>query len=218
MDLTDRLFQAIMKGDVVKVGQLLNQQSDLANARMPSGVQAILFCLYYGQPGLVAPFLEHGCQPDVFSAAAIGQIESLQAQIDQNAALVNAVAPDGFSPLGLASFFGQTKAAGLLIQHGAQVNQPSNNPQKVAPLHSAAAGQHLEIARMLLEAGADVNAVQEGGFTPLMSAAQNGQVEMVRLLLERGADRSMQSEDGRSAYSIADSHADPALAALFLKI
>lgn len=217
MDHTDKLFQAIMKGDAGVAGGLLAQQPDLANARTPSGIQAVLFCLYYGQPGLVPLFLAHGCVPDVFSAAAIGQTECLQALVEQDLALVNAAAPDGFSPLGLASFFGQPEAARLLILHGAMVNQPSNNLQKVTPLHSAAAGQHLEIARMLLEAGAEINAVQEGGFTPLMSATQNGHVEMVRLLLERGADRTMQTDDGRSAYNFADSHSDPAVAALFLK-
>ncbi len=206
-----------MKGNAGLVAGLLDQQPDLANARTPSGIQAILFCLYYGQAGLVALFLSHGCILDIFSAAATGQTARLQALLEEDADLVNVAAVDGFSPLGLASFFGQTEAARLLIQRGAQVNQPSKNMQKVMPLHSAAAGQHLEIARMLLDAGAQIDAVQEGGFTPLMSAAQNGQVEMVRLLLERGADRTRQTEDGRSAYNFADNHSDPAVAALFLK-
>ena len=217
MDNSDKLFQAIMKGDRIAMGGLLQQQAELANARTPSGVQAVLFCLYYGQPGLVTLFLEHGCQFDVFSCAALGQIAQLQALIEQDAALANAVAADGFSPLGLASFFGQLEAARLLIEHGARVNQPSNNPQKVMPLHSAAAGQHLEVAKLLLAAGAEVDAVQEGGFTPLMSAAQNGQVEMMSLLLDHGADRTKQTPDGRSAYSFADGHAHPAVAALFFK-
>jgi ankyrin repeat protein len=217
MDNSDKLFQAIMKGDGMAVAGLLQQQAELANARTPSGVQAVLFCLYYGQPRVAALFLDYGCQPDVFSCAALGLAGHLQSLLEQDAAVANAVAADGFSPLGLASFFGQPEAAQLLIERGARVNQASHNPQKVMPLHSAAAGQHLEVAKLLLEAGAEVDAVQEGGFTPLMSAAQNGQVEMMSLLLDHGADRTKQTPDGRSAYSFADGHINPAVAALFFK-
>jgi len=206
-----------MRGDPAGVRAELDLQPELVNARMPSGVQAILFCLYYGQPGLVGDFLTHGCELDVFSAAGTGQTARLRELIESDPSLVNAVAADGFSPLGLASFFGQTEAAKLLIERGADVNRPSINPQRVRPLHSAAAGQHLEIVRILLEASAEINARQEGGFTALMSAAQNGQVEMVQLLLERGAERALQTDDGRSAYDFADANSDPAVAALFLK-
>jgi ankyrin repeat protein len=212
----DQLFQAVMKGDAETVTRLVGQDPELVNAHTPSGIPAVLFSLYYGQTGLVRLLLERGAVVDVFSAAAIGVMGRLSDLLQRDPALTNAQSPDGFSPLGLAAFFGRLDAVQLLLQRGAQVNQPSNNPQKVTPLHSAVAGQHLEIARALLDAGAEVNAVQEGGFTPLMSAAQNGQVELVRFLLERGADRSKTTEDGRSAYFFADENPNPEVAALFV--
>ncbi len=58
----------------------------------------------------------------------------------------------------------------------------------VAPLNSAVAGNHYDIASKLIEAGADVNMKQAGGFTALMGAAQNGNAQIVQLLLEHGAD------------------------------
>ena len=45
-----------------------------------------------------------------------------------------------------------------------------------------------EIVRILLEAGADVNAVDSGGYTALMEAVLNSNTPMVSLLLAHGAD------------------------------
>ena len=58
------------------------------------------------------------------------------------------------------------------------------------PIHSAAAnGGSVEIVRMLLDAGADVNARQPEGFRAIDAARQEGNEELERLLLERGAER-----------------------------
>jgi len=65
---------------------------------------------------------------------------------------------------------------------------PSNFGLKVQPLHSAAAAGEREIAHLLLDAGADPNARQEGGFTPLTAAEQNGDTALAALLREYGAE------------------------------
>jgi ankyrin repeat protein len=203
MDLTQKLFQSIMDGNQAAVAELINVDSRLLNTRTPSGVPAVLFALYYGQPLIVRLFLERGAAVDIFTAAAVGMIGPLKELIAQQPGIVDAIAPDGFSPLGLAAFFGQKEAVELLLGSGAQVNVASHNPQHVMPLHSAVAGQSYEIARLLVENGADVNARQAGDFTPLHAAAQNGQVDMVQLLLDHAAEVNARTSEGHSSLYFA---------------
>jgi uncharacterized protein len=128
---------------------------------------------------------------DVFEAAALGRVERLRELLDEDPALANAWAEDGFQPLGLASFFGHVDAARLLVQRGAEVNSPSRNAMKVMPLHSAVAAEDPEvryaIALLLVEAGADVNARQQDEYTPLMAADQHRDQRLRELLVEHGA-------------------------------
>jgi hypothetical protein len=64
------------------------------------------------------------------------------------------------------------------------------------PLHYAAVNGHVEIARLLLQNGADVNVKSDDGFTPLHDAAFNGHVDILHLLVENGADLEAQDSDG----------------------
>jgi ankyrin repeat protein len=68
--------------------------------------------------------------------------------------------------------------------------------------------------RLLLEAGADPNARQQGGFTPLHSAAHTDDVEMAGLLLAHGADPALVTDDGRDSARIAADDGSPGVAAL----
>ena len=57
------------------------------------------------------------------------------------------------------------------------------------PLHAASYRGHLDVARLLLDHGADVNTKNEHENTPLRSAYSAGpHVEVMRLLLDHGAD------------------------------
>jgi ankyrin repeat protein len=89
---------------------------------------------------------------------------------------------------------------------------------KVQPLHSAVAAADqaaaLTIAEALLQAGANANARQEGGFTPLHEAALNGNVPLIRLLLAHGADPSLASDEGQRPVDLALKHGHPAVAGL----
>ena len=96
----------------------------------------------------------------------------------------------------------------MLLARGADVKQVSRNPMKVQALHSALAGNHREVARALLEAGAPVNAGQQEGWTPLMEAVLHDDVEIAKMLLARGADPKAQNDAGKSAIGLAADRAN----------
>ena len=152
----------------------------------------LLQAVYRGDQARVDELLAAGPELDVFEAAAVGRVDRLRTLLDEDATLANAWAEDGFQPLGLASFFGYADAARLLVDRGAQVNSASRNDLKVMPLHSAVAEKdpeiRYEIAKLLLEHGADPNARQQDDFTPLMAADQQGDQRLRALLVEHGAE------------------------------
>lgn len=201
------------KGNAAEVGKLLDGDSALLGARR-SGVSALLFAVYMGHPEIARAFLDRGAVPDVFDASATGEVGALERLLAEDPARANAVAADGFTPLGLAAFFRQRDALRLLLARGAQVNRASQNAQKVSPLHSAVAGGDEGIVADLLARGADVHARQELGFTPLHNAAAEGNETIIRLLLECGADRAARSDSGRTPEEIARERGRSGAAAL----
>ena len=207
-------WKAVKTGDRPAVEMLLAADPRLATARL-DGASAILVATYYHKPGIAECLRPHVPELDIFEACAVGDAPRVKALLESDGRLANAVAQDGFGPLGLACFFGHEPVARLLLAAGARVDQASSNSMRVMPLHSAAAARSVPIARLLLEGGAPVNARQgdgEGGFTPLMEAAFNGQVEMVELLMRYGSDPSMKDDGGDTAADHARSKGHTALA------
>ena len=92
------------------------------------------------------------------------------------------------------------------------VNAYSVNELQVQPLHSAASGRHHEVCRVLIAAGADVNATQRHEFTPLHAAAKHGDAELVELFLSAGADPTARTEAGDTPADTAEAagHVDVA--------
>lgn len=198
MASSEKFFQAIADGDAAMVASLLATHPELLRERSAQGASPVLTAAYNGQPEIAALLAQQSAETDVFEAAATGDAARLEALLGEDGALANAVAPDGFGPLGLASFFGHSDAATALLARGAAVNAASQNGQRVMPLHSAVAGGHYAIAKALVEHGADVNVAQADDFTPLHGAAQNGQAEMVRLLLDHGANPGARTSEGHT--------------------
>ena len=61
----------------------------------------------------------------------------------------------------------------------------------------------LDIARLLIEKGADINIKNKDGNTVLMIASKEGHIEIVNLLIEKGADINITNKDGNTALMIA---------------
>jgi uncharacterized protein len=71
-------------------------------------------------------------------------------------------------------------------------------PGGLSPLQYAARDGRMEVARILLERGADINLTEANGITPLITAIVNNRVEMARMLIERGADIATADWYGRT--------------------
>ena len=208
----DELIAAVNDDDAARVADLLADDPTLVSARDGNGVSAIMLSRYRFDRATTDALLAVDPDLDIFEATTLGIIDRVSAWLLDDPALARAFSPDGFTALHLAAFFGKTEAARRLGQAGADVNAYSANDFHVQPLHSAAAGRHVEICRLLISGGADVNATQRHKFTPLHSAAQNGDVELVELLLSAGADPSLANDDGATPADTAEAagHVDVA--------
>jgi ankyrin repeat protein len=203
--MKEEFLKAVIEGDVARVKEMLKADASLAQARDEKGLSAILKGVYYGKKEVVATLLAAGPELNIFEASATGQTERVRALIKQDASLANAFSADGFMPLGLAVFFGHKQTVEVLLAAGAEVNTASRETMKVTPLHSAAAARQVDIARLLIAQGANVNSGQaESGFTPLHEAAANGDIEFATLLLENGAKINAKMKDGKTplAYAV----------------
>jgi ankyrin repeat protein len=205
-------LEAVKSGDEALVTSLLEEDPNLARLEADNGVSVVLLALYHGKPKIAELLALRRTDLSVFEAAALGCLDRLRSLLDADPSASNARASDGFHPLGLACFFGQERAARLLIEHGAEISTPSENAFNVQPIHSAAARKASSIVRLLLEHGADPNARQQKGYTPLHSAAQNGDTETAGILLAFGADSAPISDDGQIPADLAAAAGHPELA------
>jgi uncharacterized protein len=205
--MREAFLTAITEGDVARVRDFLSSDPKLAATRDEKGMSAITKAAYYRKSEVLSELLKTGVELDIFEAALSGQTNRVKALLKNDPALANSFSGDGFTPLGLAVFFGHKETVQALLANGAEVNVPSRESMKVTPLHSAAAGMQTEIARLLIEHGANVNARQvELGFTPLHEAAGNGNLEFAELLLARGADVNTTMTDGKTPLAYALDH------------
>ena len=204
----DDLFALIAASDVRAVRALLEDQPWLATDRDEDGVSALMRARYQMDRGLVAAVRAHVAELDVFESAAFGDLDRLSELLATDPDLVNATSGDGFTPLHLAAFFGQTDAVRLLLARGAEPDVRGQGWMTGTALSAAAAGGHTAIVLLLLEVGVDPNVQQAQGFTPLHAAAQNADLEAVRALLDAGADPAIVSEEGVSAAELAEQAGD----------
>ncbi len=206
------MIAAVTEGDTERVRALLAEDPSLAMARGDDGVSAVLLARYRFDRATMDALLATDPDLDIFEAAALGRIDRVRTSILDDPGAVTRLSPDGFTALHLAAFFGKPEVAKMLIDAGASVDTYTTNAFANQPLHSAAAGRHLEVCRVLLAAGANVDATQHGGYTPLHEAAQHGDVEMVELFLSAGADPAVTVPDGATPADLAEGAGHPDVA------
>jgi uncharacterized protein len=186
----DRIAAAIEARDERAVRALVAESPAAADGPDRQGRSLLLLALFHRLPGAAGAIAAARRRPlDALEAAATGDAARLRELLaaDRDAVLA-ARTWEGFDAIGLAAFLGGAEAVGVLLEHGADPNGDPGNPFGVRPVHAAAARRDAAAMRLLLAAGADADATQQGGITALDAARHHGDEEIARLLLEHGAD------------------------------
>lgn len=129
--------------------------------------------------------------PAIVFAASHKAYSAVLALLESPETDINRTNPRGENALMMASFHGEAQIVQALIKKGAEVNKTD-----WAPLHYAATGGHAEIAKLLLDNHAYVDAQSPNKTTPLMMAARHKNVTLAKLLVEEGADPTQRNEAG----------------------
>lgn len=209
--MSQLFLNMIRRGETAEIAAAVEENPALARYRDAQGVSALMWSIYTRQP-VIRDFLRlHAGDCDIHEAAALGDCDRLHVLIAGDAMLARAISADGWPPLHLAAAFATPAAVTLLLEHGAHVHQLSHNAMRSQALHAAVTlGDSLETVRLLLEAGAEVNATQAGGYAPLHHAAANGNAALSQLLVQYNADRTACCDQGKkpSDYARERGHED----------
>ena len=172
--------------------RLLLQHGAKVNHSIRGGSTALSFSAYNGHETVVDELLAAGADVNVTIAKPAGRVPVLVY-----------VAAKGYRAI-----------AELFIKCGANLN-PKN--AEVLPLPMTAQTTDVEMARLLLKAGADVNGQEIlRGLTALMWASLKSSVEMVQLLISAGADVNTKDNIGMTALMFAAKRGEPRIVNILL--
>lgn len=155
----------------------------------------------------ISPLIATSAVDDLIAAAKRGDLNTVHALLDAGAN-VNAQCSTAYSALMWAARAGVTAQMRLLLDRGADPNLAACRPNGTTVLlESALFWDSTEPIRLLLDAGAAINAQNSHGSTALMRAAFRADTAQVRLLLLRGADPTLRNNSGRTALDCTQAEA-----------
>src|SRR5262245_33451418 len=173
------LADAARRQDKQAVLSLLAKKADV-NARQPDGATALHWAVYANDAQTTALLIRAGAN-------------------------INVTNDHGVSPFAIAAREGNANILGQLMKAGADPNDTLNEVNSgETPLMHAARGGGADAVRLLLIAGARVNARESwNGQTPLHWAAAEGHGAVVEALIEGGADIRQRSNAGSTPFMFA---------------
>jgi ankyrin repeat protein len=92
------------------------------------------------------------------------------------------------------------------VERGDGVDAEVDEKEGGTALYWACREGHQEIAKMLVEEGADKDKANNDGDFPLSTACQNGHLKVAKMLVEEGADKDKANNEGWTSLSIACAH------------
>lgn len=144
----------------------------------------------------------HGATMDLVSAVALGNTDEVQRLLENDPKLANSRRSDGHPALHVAVELNEKAAVNALLKAGVDVDIRSKCKSNVnvddTALHCAALWGREEIAALLIDSGANVNALTDRMSTPLHDAAGMGHVKLAKLLLEHGANPDARDATGKT--------------------
>lgn len=167
-DLSSTLHDLMREGRTTRAVALIDSGVDV-NARSADGTTALHWAAHFGDADVVRAALAAGADADVVNHF-------------------------GSTPIAEAALVGSVPVLEMLLAAGVAADTANHEGQ--TPLMIVARAGNEAAARVLLDHGANVNAVERwGGQNALMWAVSNQHPAMVRLLLEHGADPDMRGTD-----------------------
>ncbi|MEQ1647034.1 MAG: quinoprotein dehydrogenase-associated putative ABC transporter substrate-binding protein [Hyphomicrobiaceae bacterium] len=230
-DINQELANAVLAADLERIKFLIAKGADV-NKRDPQGYAPIHTAARHRHPEIVALLAASKADvnaPDVDGMTALVHAVARDhpatiKQLVSSGADLNSPAPGGYPLLALAIVEDKLDAAMALIASGAPINAASGSNQltplmlvagkepvqlslgagrrPVVKLHPQYPGS-LEVAKALIDKGADLDATNAEGVTALMLAAAHNQAPIVGVLLQANAKIAVRAKDGRTALEIA---------------
>ncbi|XP_044728090.1 putative ankyrin repeat protein RF_0381 isoform X1 [Chrysoperla carnea] len=143
----------------------------------------------YGKTALFLPVIRDSYSYLTFFGgnSYVNKMRKITKLLLDHGANVDAQTPDGETPLQFSMRNEYSHVVEVLLEYNANVNFREKINLET-PLHIYARRKNVEICKILLNKGVDVDAVDCDGFTALHIASQLGHNEVVTTLLEYGSD------------------------------
>ncbi|KAL3429138.1 ankyrin repeat-containing domain protein [Aspergillus tetrazonus] len=114
-------------------------------------------------------------------------------------AQIDARGNDGDTALSLASVYGNSRAAEVLLHHGV------TDLELARSMMYAAGPGHINVMNALMTHGAYINVQDSSGTTPMHMAVERNKPAAVWLLCSWGADVTLRNHSGQTALDVAES-------------
>ena len=202
------LSLACLNADAAMVDLLLQAGAD-ANAALPGGETPLMTAARTGNPDAVASLLRHGASVDARDTWR-GQTPLMWAAAEGHAEAVKVLLKAG-ADMHLRSRGAAPRAnpaTGVIVEADAKPAAAPRGGVRVAgtdftPFLFAVRGGHIDVAKVLLEAGADPNEKLADGTAALVLATINARYELGALLLDKGADANADAQGWTALHQVA---------------